>query len=445
MTTVRLIAGVVLLIAAALLTWSTVEELSARRAMRFDLAEISHVRYGMLNANVWVEKLTPILDANIEALDFKPETQAGLRTMVQSALYRLLDEVKEKMSKPAPAKPGAAPAPSGGFFSVTGNPMVVNMIVGALKPQVPEFTAIVLRELGRPESKAAIKTYIKGVLAEGAKNTFGNLDLSVHSAILEKYGCKDADACHQEINRRVAAADQRINVRYLSVLGATFLAFVLLLTGGPVLRPASAVILLSFCVVLLLGGIFTPMLEVEAKISGMSLTLLGKPVSFSDQVLYFQSKSVLEVFRALIDTGKLDMWIVGVLVLTFCIIFPVLKLIASITALFAPNVLQKSAIFRFFALESSKWSMADVFALAIFMSFVAFNGLIPNTMKGLLETGADIRIPTDSSKILPGYHIFIGFCLASLFLSRKLGKSLLLPRPAADGRSEEVEQHSRPE
>ena len=49
------------------------------------------------------------------------------------------------------------------------------------------------------------------------------------------------------------------------------------------------------------------------------------------------------------------------------------------------------------------------------------------------------------SKILPGYHIFIGFCLASLFLSRKLGKSLLLPRPAADSRSEEVEQHSRPE
>ena len=62
---VRIAAGAVLLTAAAGLTWSTVGELSARRAMRFDLAEISHVRYGMLNATVWVEKLTPILEANI--------------------------------------------------------------------------------------------------------------------------------------------------------------------------------------------------------------------------------------------------------------------------------------------------------------------------------------------------------------------------------------------
>ncbi len=418
----RLAAGAVLLTAAAWLTRSTIEELSARRDLRFDLAEISHVRYGLLNANVWVEKLNPILDANIDALDLNPKGQAGLRPMVQNALYRLLDQVKEQMSKPAPAAPGAAP--SGGLFSVTGNPMVVNMIVGALKPKVPEFTDIVMRELGRSESREAIKKYIKGVLAEGAKNTFGNLDMSVHSAILEKYGSKDADAGKQAIGQRIAEADRRINTRYLSLLAAAALAFLLLLTDGPVLRPAAGVVLLLFSVVLLVGGIFTPMLEVEARISGMSLTFLGHPISFNDQVLYFQSKSVLEVFRALIDTGQLDMWIVGVLVLTFCIIFPVLKLIASITALFRPKVLQKSAVFRFFALESSKWSMADVFALAIFMSFVAFNGLIPNTMKGLLATGADIRIPTDSSKILPGYHIFIGFCIASLFLSRKIAKSL---------------------
>jgi len=52
------------------------------------------------------QKLTPILDANIDALDLNPRNQAGLRPMVQSALYRLLDDVKEKMSKPAPAAPG---------------------------------------------------------------------------------------------------------------------------------------------------------------------------------------------------------------------------------------------------------------------------------------------------------------------------------------------------
>jgi hypothetical protein len=31
-----------------------------------------------------------------------------------------------------------------------------------------------------------------------------------------------------------------------------------------------------------------------------------------------------------------------------------------------------------------------------------------------------VLIPTNASKILPGYYLFIGFCVASIILSRKL-------------------------
>lgn len=441
MQTVRLIAGVILLLVAAILTWSTIGELSARRELRTDLAEIGHVRYGLLNADRWVEKLTPILETRIDAIDLAG-SQASLRPMVQTALYRLLDEVKEKMSKPAPQQgspqgggAGATGGGLGGFFSIAGNPMVVNMIVGALRPRVPEFTDIVMRELGRPEARTAVKDYIRGALAEGARTTFGNVDMTRHNEILQQHGCNDAAGCQATLGALIAGADARIAWRYITILASAALALLLLLAAGPILRPAFAVVLMLFCIVLLVGGIFTPMLEVEAKISGMNLTFLGQPIAFTDQVLYFQSKSVLEVFRALVNTGQLDMWIVGVLVLMFSVVFPSLKLIASTFYLWKPDVMRRHPVVRWFALESSKWSMADVMALAIFMSFVAFNGLIANTMKGLLETGAQVRIPTDSSKILPGYHLFIGFCLASLFLSRKLTKSLqrrLAARPESD-------------
>jgi uncharacterized paraquat-inducible protein A len=136
-------------------------------------------------------------------------------------------------------------------------------------------------------------------------------------------------------------------------------------------------------------------------------------------VLYFQSKSVLEVFRTLVTMGRPDMWIVGVLVLMFSVVFPTIKIFTLAFCLIRPSLL-RNRLAKFFALESSKWSMADVMALAIFMAFVAFNGLIANTMSGLRQTGADLVIPTESSKILPGYFLFIGFCLASLFLSKKL-------------------------
>src|SRR5262245_56302016 len=65
----RLLLGILLLAIAAVLTWRTIEELELRRNLRTQLAEISHVRYDLLNADRWVAQLVPILEARIDALD----------------------------------------------------------------------------------------------------------------------------------------------------------------------------------------------------------------------------------------------------------------------------------------------------------------------------------------------------------------------------------------
>jgi hypothetical protein len=56
------------------------------------------------------------------------------------------------------------------------------------------------------------------------------------------------------------------------------------------------------------------------------------------------------------------------------------------------------------------------------MSFVAFNGVIEAGMAGIRANPAvqQLVIPTNSSTILPGYYLFIGFCVASIYLSKKL-------------------------
>jgi hypothetical protein len=249
--------------------------------------------------------------------------------------------------------------------------------------------------------------------------------------ILEQYGCgSDARACQQELDRRIREEDGRVSYFDVAVLGSSAVAFVLLLAGSPVLRRSSILTLLAFCTVLLIGGVLTPMVEVEAKISRLDMTFLGEPIAFTDQILYFQSKSVLEVFQTLITQGRPDMWFVGVLVLMFSVIFPTLKVLTLGFSLHKPAVLERSRVVRFLGLESSKWSMADVMALAIFMSFVAFNGLVANAMNGLKGTGVQLTIPTDSSKILPGYHLFIGFCLVSLLLSKRLEREIKTARGA---------------
>jgi len=411
-----------LLAAAANSLWQTIDILSARRMRRMELAEISHARYGVLNADRWVEKIVPILGAQIDAIDLTATNRASLRPTVVRALNRLLDQVKDQMTP----KPDPSGKPAG--FAAQAQALIVNNILASLKPHVPEYADTVLRELGKPENKQAVRDYLRSVVTDGAKATFGVVDMQQYSAILKEYGCADGVACQKELGRRILDLDSRVQFHYILVLVASALAFLFLSAG----RSAIAVQLL-FCIVLLLGGVFTPMIEVEAKISKISLNFFGQPISFPEQVLYYQSKSVLEVFRTLMTMGQPEMVVVAVLVLLFSVVFPALKVITVGLCLRDPSLPKKYRLARFFALESSKWSMADVMALAIFMAFVAFNGLIGSAMNGLKGPGAELVIPTDSSKILPGYYLFVGFCVASLWLAKKLERNMRALEPGDAG------------
>jgi len=118
--------------------------------------------------------------------------------------------------------------------------------------------------------------------------------------------------------------------------------------------------------------------------------------------------------------------LVGVLVILFSVVFPLLKMLALGACLFRPALLRTNRFVKLLAFELSKWSMADVMVLAIFMSFVAFNGVIGSGLDGLREVPnvQQVLIPTNASKILPGYYLFIGFCVSSILLSKKLERGI---------------------
>src|SRR6202042_1668241 len=111
-----------LLAPAVFFTWRTIDGLATRRLLRMELAEIGHIRYGMLNADRWVEQIVPILSGKIDALDLTAENRASLRPTVEKALYRLLDQVKAQMT------PKPAPGAGGGGFAAQANLMIANMM-----------------------------------------------------------------------------------------------------------------------------------------------------------------------------------------------------------------------------------------------------------------------------------------------------------------------------
>ena len=407
----RLAASVILLLPAIWFSWKTVDGLSARRVIRTDLAEITHVRYGILSADQWRGIIGPILNAQVDKLDLKGQSKS-LRPMVERSLYALLDNIKTQMTSPN-AKPPV-------------NAMFVNMIIGSLRPHVPEYTDVVMAELAKPQTQEGFKDSIRAVLDDAVKNTFSSTDMTGYNAILKRYGCSSGVVCEGTLGKQIEVADTQLTRYYLTVLVSAGLGFILLMAGERALSRGAVVVLMLFSIAMLAGGGLSPMLEVEVRVTRLDATLLGTPIEFRDQSLYYRSKTVLEVCQTLIQMGRPEMTLVGVLVILFSVVFPALKMLALGASLFRPALLRTNRLVKLLAFELSKWSMADVMVLAIFMSFVAFNGVNGSAWDGLRDVPnvQQVLIPTNASRILPGYYLFIGFCVSSILLSRKLERGI---------------------
>jgi len=433
----RLAASAILLLPAIWFTWLTVDGLAKRRDLRTDLAELQHVRYGLLSADQWRGIIGPILNGQVDKLDLNGQSK-DLRPMVEHSLNSLLDNIQKQMSAPKPAgsqtkqPPGAnakqlagnsKPAPAG----FTAPPMMVNMIVNSLRPHIPEYTNVVMAELSKPQNQKAFKESVRTVLNDAVRNTFGSVDMTTYSAILKRYGCAASSDCERTLSNRIQQSDARLNRDYLIVLISAAIAFLLLTATRSPLTRAAVVVLTVFCLAMLVGGVLSPMLEVEVRVTRLDATLLGAPIEFRDQSLYYRSKTVLEVSRSLIEMHRPAMSLVAILVILFSVVFPALKMLALGASLFRPSLLRNSRVVRLLAFELSKWSMADVMVLAIFMSFIAFNGVIESGMGGIRTEPAvqQLVLPTNSSTILPGYFLFIGFCVASICLSKKLERGII--------------------
>ena len=175
---------------------------------------------------------------------------------------------------------------------------------------------------------------------------------------------------------------------------------------------------------LLVTGLSLPMIDIEATISSFSFTLVGEPVSFTDQVLFFQSKSILEVVWLLLRNGGFGLVLVSALVFVFSVLFPLAKLVASIVTI-ARNAQPTNGLHRFLVFKSGKWSMADVMVVAIFMSYIGFNGVINSQLTQITSYSSNVQVFTTNNSVLQaGFYLFASYCLLGLLLSTLIEKRL---------------------
>ncbi|WP_439105481.1 paraquat-inducible protein A [Congregibacter sp.] len=113
---------------------------------------------------------------------------------------------------------------------------------------------------------------------------------------------------------------------------------------------------------------------------------------------YRSTRSILGMSRELAENGNL---LVAVMIVSFSVVIPVLKLVLQACALLLPG----SFGLRLLKLNGAlgKWSMADVFVMAMLIAFMA--GRASNHVGELLIMDAQLE---------QGFWFFLGYCLFAI-------------------------------
>lgn len=385
------------------------------KAQKSDYAQLHSVEYGLFNSTLWAEKISVIVEQKIDSFNFTKSSRLEIRTYVETILDALIVEAEKAVRKKNKKR---------GFFdSVVGHTKqaITDSLIDFqnLRNRVPQFTDEVIDELAKPENQAILKKVLKEKLQQFTANTVAPpVNMEQFNAILKRYNTKEYRACTSTLDCQMDELKSTINQETITILILSVVLIILIVLQGSILRSASLILLSLTSITLLIPGLMLPMLDIEAKIDKLHFVILDKSVMFTDQVLFFQSKSIYDLVRLLMEEDELKMIFVGILLTTFSIIFPTIKLLSTTLYYYSKNAIGNNPVTRFFALRSTKWSMADVMVVSIFMAYLGLDGVIANELEKIENLSESINIiTTNGTSLEVGFFLFLGFVASSFVLS----------------------------
>lgn len=158
---------------------------------------------------------------------------------------------------------------------------------------------------------------------------------------------------------------------------------------------------------LLIPGLFYPMLSLT--IDGGLDSNVGQ---FSMKILE-KNSSIMATIGELKDN---QMFLVAFLIFLFSVLVPFLKGVLLITALVIKKTDVQGKIFSFIK-AIGKWSMADVFVVAIFLAYLSTRGHPSVSHHQFQVFGFSLKLKAELSMISelgPGFWYFLGYCMVSL-------------------------------
>lgn len=388
------------------------EETKAR--LKRDQIELNHIKYGLFNVDAWKKVLATIITKKIQELEVTKQNRPAMKRKIESVLHQVVNELELGIRN-------SSRQSIKGFFQG-----LVSNVVGVtdkMHGQVPQYADMVLDFLNDRRNREELKDYLIKRLNEMVDKTIGETDYTVYNEILSRYFAEDKEMCLANIDHQLQETRMQERI-YLVLLVLCCAGVAGLILVGKHYGVAELSAMVAGAAVLLITGLSLPMIDIEATIASFSFKLVGEDVSFTNQVLFFQSKSILQVVRLLLQNGGFGLVVVALLVFTFSVLIPIAKLIASVITIHR-NAPPRNALHRFLVFKSGKWSMADVMVVAIFMSYIGFNGVINSQLTQLTAFSGNVEMFTTNNSVLQtGFYLFTGYCIIGLLLSAMIDKRM---------------------
>ncbi|MDQ0967586.1 hypothetical protein QFZ20_002989 [Flavobacterium sp. W4I14] len=379
-----------------------------------DYADINNITYGLFSVQQWKDNVSRIVHHQVRNLKMTKKQKKILQTEVEQVLLALINKAEALVNKPKKTLSGKIQK-----FAIRN---FVNS--DSIRAQVPGFARKIIAEVDNPKNKRQLSKMAMGEFNELADEEKLDSAFVANGASVKAMYRKYQVSSTGLLNKKLSASLADIRTK---TYGYSFgmLACVVVVLGfwwglrkRRDLHVTLFVMSLLFAFILLFVGLTASMIEVDARIRSLDFVLLGEHVVFKDQVLFFQSKSIMDVVRVLISQPGIDSILVGVLILVFSILFPVVKLSSTGVHLLGSKRLAENGVIKYFAFQSGKWSMADVIVIAILMAYIGLNGLLEGQLQALnIKNDSLTILTTNNTALQPGYIIFISFVLYGLILS----------------------------
>lgn len=409
---IKLISTNILFIISIFLCQQIISQSMANQKYKQDYSEINHIKHGLFSIDKWKEHLQTIVQIEIQKLNLSNSNEKELKKHIEVQLDGLIDNVNNKVKETNKKTVG------GRVKQAFINAFVD---VGDIKEGIPEYADAIMVEMTTAKTEKKVKGQLQAQVKKYFDETYDEKnpkDQDTLNKILTKNATTDIGTAQIRNEAEVDSNQALINRMTWILIALAFVIFAIAGFSKDTLPAAHYILLLLTLVILLATGVTTPMIDMEAKISEMSFILMDHPVSFTNQVLYFQSKSIIDVFWLMITHKDVQMKVVGVLMVAFSIVFPLFKMVSTLLFYYNYRRARENKWIQFFVLKSGKWSMADVLVVAIFMSYIGFNGIITSQFGSLKSAGQDVvLLTTNGTALQPGFYIFLTYSILAMILS----------------------------